>query len=138
MRVELVELAKIMEKDCFVNYLSSMLTVYQNKQHNRKVFEPYDITFTCWDLQMINKANRGEVKPPREEWGDYLLQRQKIELFEMVCAGKSLSEINKMAFKYIERGYDIYRVKKQLYDRVCAINLEPQVIAENVYKHLTR
>ena len=135
MRVELPELTEIMEKDCFVNYLSSMLTVYQNHQGH---FQPYDITFTCCDLQMIIRANSGEVKPPMEEWGNYLDHWDKAKLFEMICAGKSQEEINKKAYELIQFNQNIYRVKKQLYDRVCAIALAPQVIAENVYKHLTR
>jgi len=136
MKVELVELAKIMEKDCFVNYLSSMLVMYQDRQS--RYFQPYDITFTCYDLLTVLKANNDDIRPSMEEWGSYLLQWQKIELFEMICAGKSLSEIDKRAFKYIKSSYDIYRVKKQLYDRVLAFDLEPQVIAENVYKQLTK
>ena len=136
MRVELVELAKIMEKDCFVNYLSSMLVMYQDKQS--KYFQPYDIMFTCYDLQMIIGANIGEVKPPMREWGAYLDRWDKVRLFEMLCAGKSQEEIDKKAYKLIQFNQSIYRIKKQLYDRVCVIDLEPQVIAENVYKQLTR
>ena len=136
MKVELVELAKIMEKDCFVNYLSSMLVMYQDRQS--RYFQPYDTMFTCYDLLTVLKANNDVIRPPMEEWGSHLLQWQKIELFEMICAGKSLSDIDKRAFKCIEKNYDIYRVKKQLYDRVLVLDLEPQVIAENVYKQLTK
>ena len=138
MRVELFDLVNIMEKDCFVNYLASVLVMYQNKQRKQEHFQPYDIMFTCWDLQMIIKANSGKVKPPMKEWENYLDRGDKARLFEMVCAGKSQEEIDKRAYILIQFNQSIYRVKKELYDRVCAIELEPQVIAENVYKQLTR
>ena len=122
-------------------YITEGQIVLSREYHQKGLFPPI---YPLASLSRLMKDAIGKDST-REDHADvssqlYASYSKALEIRELesIIGTESLSDIDKRAFKCIEKNYDIYRVKKQLYDRVLVLDLEPQVIAENVYNYLIR
>ena len=137
MHIDIIEMVRVSDNNSFVNVFSGLLDYYMKTAVRSYGFDAYDLTFTCQDLVGILRANRQEFKPPQEHWQNFLTKSQKANLFDMVCNGVEDFKIEQEVFQYIEYNGLTYRVKKELYQRIKALDVSTKEIAENVYEYFS-
>ncbi len=137
MHIDIIEMVRVSDNNSFINVFSGLLDYYMKTAVRSYGFDAYDLTFTCQDLVGILRANKCEFKPPQEHWKNFLTKSQKASLFDMVCHGTLINEIEQEVFRYIEYNGLTYHVKEELYRRIKALDVSTKEIAENVYEYFS-